>query len=174
MSNVLIGIIGVILFIGLALAGALFLGPRFQESANTSKASAISSSIAQVAQAVEMYRLQEGSEAAPSTTLAAIVPGYLKTMPSTGGIGTANWYALDDDGDPAGKPRWILLSVVDDGTGRAKSACAAVAKNAGTATSAGLAPVLQKPAGTFGCYQYDGSWGYAKGLIGNWHFFQRI
>ena len=174
MSNVLIGIIGVILFIGLALAGALFLGPRFQESANTSKASAISSSIAQVAQAVEMYRLQEGREAPASTTLTAIVPGYLKTMPSTGGMGTANWYSLDDDGDPAGKPTWILLSVVDDGTGRAKSACAAVAKNAGTATAAGLAPILQKPTGSFGCYQYDGSWGYAKGLIGNWHFFQRI
>jgi len=41
MSNVLIGIIGVILFIGLALAGALFLGPRFQESTNNSRGSAV-------------------------------------------------------------------------------------------------------------------------------------
>ena len=40
MSNVLIGIIGVILFIGLALAGALFLGPRFQAATISSKASA--------------------------------------------------------------------------------------------------------------------------------------
>jgi hypothetical protein len=174
MSNVLIGIIGVILFIGLALAGALFLGPRFQESANTSKAAAISSSVAQVAQAVEMYRTQEGMDAPSTTTLSAIVPGYLKSMPPTGGIGTANWYALDDDGDPAGKTRWIVLSVVDDASGRAKSACAAVAKNAGMATSAGLAPVLQKPQGSFGCYSYEGSWGYSKGLIGNWHFFQRV
>jgi len=174
MSNVLIGIIGVILFIGLALAGALFLGPRFQESANTSKASAMSSSLAQVAQAVEMYRVQEGTDPPSTTTLSAIVPGYIKAIPPSGGMGTGNWYALDGDGDPAGKTRWIVLSVVDDGTGRAKSACAAVAKNAGTATSGGLAPVLEKPQGTFGCYQYEGSWGYSKGLIGNWHFFHRV
>ena len=40
MSNVLIGIIGVILLIGLVLAGALFLGARFQAAADNSRASA--------------------------------------------------------------------------------------------------------------------------------------
>jgi len=60
MSNVLIGIIGVILFIGLALAGALFLGPRFQEATITSKTSAVVQALSQVSHAAAMYQVQEG------------------------------------------------------------------------------------------------------------------
>jgi len=174
MSNVLIGIIGVILFIGLALAGALFLGPRFQEASNSSKGSAVANAVSQVAQATEMMRVQEGSTFTGAQTMSKLVPGYLKTVPPTGLMGNGNWYALDDDGDPAKSPRWIVLSVVDDGTGRSRNACAVVAKNAGMANADGSAPTLQKPSGTFGCYQYEGSWGYSNGLIGNWHFFHRI
>src|SRR3546814_16068064 len=64
MSNVLIGIIGVILFIGLALAGALFLGPRFQESTNNSRASASVQAVSQIASAANMFDVQEGRIAA--------------------------------------------------------------------------------------------------------------
>src|SRR3546814_19495658 len=64
MSNVLIGIIGVILFIGLALAGALFLGPRFQESTNNSRASASVQAVSQIASAATMFEVQEGRIAA--------------------------------------------------------------------------------------------------------------
>jgi hypothetical protein len=173
-SNVLIGIIGVILFIGLALSGALFLGPRFQEASNSSKGSAVASAVAQVAQATEMMRVQEGTSFTGAQTMSKIVPGYLKSVPPTGQMGTGNWYALDDDGDPSKTPQWIVLSVVDDGTGRAKNACAVVAKNAGMANTDGSAPTRMKPSGTFGCYQYEGSWGFSNGLIGNWHFFHRI
>jgi type II secretory pathway pseudopilin PulG len=60
MSNVLIGIIGVILFIGLALAGALFLGPRFQDATVNSKASAAHQAMAQMTHAANLYALQEG------------------------------------------------------------------------------------------------------------------
>lgn len=83
MSNVLIGIIGVILFIGLALAGALFLGPRFQEATTNSDASAVMAGIHQVAMAAEMYRLQEGaSTLIPANDAALTTSGYLKTRPS--------------------------------------------------------------------------------------------
>ncbi len=93
MSNVLIGIIGVILFIGLALAGALFLGPRFQEATINSKASAVVQIIHQVASAVQLYETNEGSQVTPSaanTTLATkteasykqlVEGGYLKSVP---------------------------------------------------------------------------------------------
>src|SRR3546814_18801710 len=64
MSNVLIGIIGVILFIGLALAGALFLGPRFQESTNNSRPSASVQAVSQIASAANMFAVQEGRIAA--------------------------------------------------------------------------------------------------------------
>ncbi|RYY05530.1 MAG: hypothetical protein EON55_26215 [Alphaproteobacteria bacterium] len=94
MSNVLIGIIGVILFIGLALAGALFLGPRFQEATQNSKASATVMVVDQIVNAARLYQLQEGQALpgnANGTTLATttepshialIGGGYLKTVPA--------------------------------------------------------------------------------------------
>ena len=94
MSNVLIGIIGVILFIGLALAGALFLGPRFQEATQNSKAAATVQVVDQIANAARMYQVQEGATLpgnANGTTLATttepahialIGGGYLKSVPA--------------------------------------------------------------------------------------------
>jgi hypothetical protein len=94
LSNVLIGIIGVILFIGLALAGALFLGPRFQEATVNSKASAAVQAISQVSSAVRLYETQSGAVVTPATagtTLSTttensyrelVAGGYLKTVPA--------------------------------------------------------------------------------------------
>jgi type II secretory pathway pseudopilin PulG len=82
MSNVLIGIIGVILFIGLALAGALFLGPRFQDATNTSKASAYVSQGKQIADAMQMYRVQEGTVVPINTPIERFSGSYLKSVPN--------------------------------------------------------------------------------------------
>ena len=83
MSNVLIGIIGVILFIGLALAGALFLGQRFQESATTSKASASVAQVRQIVSAIELYQLETGRTMIASEDNASLLlNGYLKSMPA--------------------------------------------------------------------------------------------
>ena len=82
MSNVLIGIIGVILFIGLALAGALFLGPRFQEATTNSDASAVMAGIHQVAMAAEMLRVQEGVSTLTIANDSALTSGYLKNRPN--------------------------------------------------------------------------------------------
>src|SRR3546814_10250090 len=60
MSNVLIGIIGVILFIGLALAGALFLGERFLGTKTDSEAARFIAEGAQIANAYELFGIQEG------------------------------------------------------------------------------------------------------------------
>jgi hypothetical protein len=62
MSNVVIGIIGVILFIGLALAGALFLGPHFQSVRADSDASAYMLQLKQVTEAASLRNLQAGSQ----------------------------------------------------------------------------------------------------------------
>jgi type II secretory pathway pseudopilin PulG len=87
MSNVLIGIIGVILFIGLALAGALFLGPRFQEATNNSKASANVQAMQQVIAAANMYELTNGKADLPldvtiDANSALVTGGFLKSVPS--------------------------------------------------------------------------------------------
>jgi len=81
-SNVLIGIIGVILFIGLALAGALILGDDFKSSSRDAKATALIAQMQQVSQAVEMYRLKTGTDFpsyAQINTDARMVPRFLKT-----------------------------------------------------------------------------------------------
>lgn len=90
MSNVLIGIIGVILFIGLALAGALFLGPRFQESTNNSKASAQVAAMHQIANAANMYQVNEGKSTLDIQLLKT--GGYLKAVP--GDMSGANAYFI--------------------------------------------------------------------------------
>jgi type II secretory pathway pseudopilin PulG len=145
MSNVLIGIIGVILFIGLALAGALFLGPRFQESTNNSRASAAIQAVAQVSNAANMYRVQEGktdyvlkASPVPATdTTDLVVTNYLKSVPSnpTGGAGIPTI----GTGTSAGFVT-LTLSTND------KAVCDAINKQSGVTTN------IIAPAGTQGCY----------------------
>lgn len=80
MSNVLIGIIGVILFIGLALAGALVLGDDFKESKLDAQAAQQISQLQQAAQAAAMYKLKSGREVY-STEVDFLIPRYLSTHP---------------------------------------------------------------------------------------------
>ena len=82
MVNVLVGIVGVILFIGLALAGAAFLGPKFTEAMVNSKAMAVSQLTSQITMALTMQRGDEQVPVVAKTNLVTLVPkGYLKDVP---------------------------------------------------------------------------------------------
>ena len=151
MSNVLIGIIGVILFIGLALAGALFLGPRFQESTNNSRASAAVQAVSQIANAANMYQVQEGKVAPAigtssdtSTSDTLVGKGYLKSVPSnpTDASKTAVMDATTD--------KRVTMEL----GGNASSICDAIAKQTSGASSA---PAKASATGTSGCYTDTGS-----------------
>ena len=92
MVNVLIGIIGVILFIGLALAGAAFLGPKFTEAMVNSKAMAVSQLTSQVTMALTMHRGDEQVPMVARTNLVSLVPkGYLKDVPMNPFIGEGGY-----------------------------------------------------------------------------------
>ncbi len=78
MSNVLIGIIGVILFIGLALAGAMILGDDFRSASSSSTAAALMSQMKQTADAADMWRLKLGRTHVPAADTAFLVPRFLK------------------------------------------------------------------------------------------------
>jgi hypothetical protein len=134
-SNVLIGIIGVILFIGLALAGALILGDDFKSSNSSSRAAAISSTMQQAANAAAMYQLKTGQTLTASSTTNAgtfLVPRFLKTAPinpytggplqmiDTGGASTSGGQAV----------MWYSNIGTDD---VAKSICRAIEEGAGAA-----------------------------------------
>lgn len=82
MSNVLIGIIGVVLFIGLALAGALILGDDFTTASNSTKASIAMANLNQVAQAATMYALKTGSPYSQNP-IAGLSPRFLKVSALT-------------------------------------------------------------------------------------------
>jgi hypothetical protein len=82
MTNVLIGIIGVILFIGLALAGAFYLGPRFQQATNNSKAMSITQMETQITAAISMKRSDDGVPVVARTAVRDLSEtGYLKSLP---------------------------------------------------------------------------------------------
>lgn len=107
MSNVLIGIIGVILFIGLALAGALFLGPRFQDSSNTSKAAAVVQNMMQVNSASAMFTANEGFEPHAGFLEQELVgKSYLKIRPP--GVSYVDQDGNGDGTAPARFTRYIM------------------------------------------------------------------
>jgi len=137
MSNVLIGVIGVILFIGLALAGALFLGDRFSNSKTDSEAARFISEGAQIARAYEMFQVQEGGyptgNGFPAATLdqsrllEMVDRGYLKSIPEGGKRNVDNpnvteWYIDNEKG--------TALTLIGTDEGSAK-VCAAARRQAG-------------------------------------------
>lgn len=81
MSNVLIGIVGIILFIGLALAGASFFGPVVTDSLSESKANGTMQVLSKVATAIQI-RNREMEVSTPSAVDASVlVPEYLDEIP---------------------------------------------------------------------------------------------
>lgn len=150
MSNVLIGIIGVILFIGLALAGALFLGPRFQESTNNSRAAASVQAVAQVASAANMYRVQEGHGAGLVADL--ISEDYLKSTPAnpTSGGGAV---VMSGTADTL-TGRFATMSLGENGA----AVCDAINKQSGIETAQTIADPtdLSTLTGTQGCFNDGG------------------
>lgn len=134
MSNVLIGIIGVILFIGLALAGALFLGPRFQQSVAQSKASAVAQQITQVAHAISLRGLTTGTlqPSQDETVTAAVADGYLKAAPTNPFVSEQIFRVGDDLGSPNNnQARYVFTNI--GLSEAAKAACVSIEKNAGVA-----------------------------------------
>ncbi len=79
MSNVLIGIIGVILFIGLALAGALILGDDFRSASSSTTAATLMSQMKQAADAADMRKLKLGKSYTPAMGTGFLVPRFLKS-----------------------------------------------------------------------------------------------
>ena len=143
MSNVLVGIIGVILFIGLALAGALFLGPRFQESSANAQASAMTASLKQAVDAANLWKLDQGNPRIAQQDTSFLAPGYLKNTlvnpaPAAKGDQTFFWSIyFNDNLWPETVPDVHLATVVQAVVGpeadqKARAICTSIARNAGT------------------------------------------
>ena len=148
MSNVLIGIIGVILFIGLALAGALFLGPRFQESTNNSKASAAVQAVSQISSAANMNNVQGGTatQAGSNATVVTklVTDGYLKSIPSNPvTLGGAPLLVGSAAGAATGDASHVIMSIPTASV----AICEAIARQSGQAVVAGTGVITDVATG---------------------------
>lgn len=128
MSNVLIGIIGVILFIGLALAGALILGDDFRTANGDSKAAAAIQQVQQASHAISMYRLKTGSPYSQGT-LNGLTPRFLKVVPIN--PIEPNWAVdtRDVNGNQSGPA--VMAAMGMPITDRNKDVCLSVARSTG-------------------------------------------
>jgi type II secretory pathway pseudopilin PulG len=174
MSNVLIGIIGVILFIGLALAGALFLGPRFQQSTANAKAATIVQALQQIQSAENLYRTVEGktipSGSSGEALLATLRSGsYLKARP----VNPFAANATDADivyhgGNPGagqdGTPMVMSFTYLPDTT-EAHDACFAIERQMGNPNPAAVVDAVgttfldrYQNARRPGCLKYSGGY----------------
>ncbi len=150
MSNVLIGIIGVILFIGLALAGTLILGDDFRSSKADSRASAAIQTMTQVANAANMHRVKIGS-APNGGTLGGLVPRFLKSVPinPTGGKAPDMHSASSNY---TGAAVFSVMEIAD------ANACKSINQQLGTSDTV---PTLNDyPAWQAGCYRQGTARGF--------------
>jgi len=160
MSNVLIGIIGVILFIGLALAGALFLGPRFQESQNASKAAAAVQGMAQIASAVQLWQLDRGQKYPSGPADELVSSGFLKSRPAnaipTGGL----FDTRSKEGTYVGDAYVVIAGLVRDE--QTTKICAEINRQINGSPTI---PSTDGPTGQSGCFYNSGSWGGLDGMF---------
>ncbi len=99
MSSVLVGIIAVVLFVGMALIASIFLGGQFQTASAKSQALSMTQKAQQLGQATSLYWTEEGIPVvARSSVMTLLRKGYLKKIP-------VNPYV-----DKGGSPFRILFS----------------------------------------------------------------
>ena len=170
MSNVLIGIIGVILFIGLALAGALILGDDFKSSQSSTAAAKIVSDMQQISAAMNMRSLKTGTQMVATnydTNVAALTPRFLKVVPTIP-ISNNGYRTVDIDGYGRNLPVHHIQALIGPASSdRAKAICKEIEAQTGAADpEAAIANVATAPGwGTrisgarkgIGCFLYSGS-----------------
>jgi hypothetical protein len=147
LSNVLIGIIGVILFIGLALAGALILGDDFKSASSSSQAASLMSQLKQASDAGMMYKLKTGAGQLPSIETDFLVPRFLKT-PAVNTTSrpmaapSSYWYApqfnnnlyLDGYREPGPAAKYVLAPIGPSTDAKSRDVCQSISETYGVAT----------------------------------------
>lgn len=119
MSNVLVGIVGIILFIGLALASATFFGPVVTESIDEAKAGGVVRILTATSSAVvirnrEMEMISQGSNDS-----SVLVPNYLDDLP-VNPISQAPVMMVNASLQPTSDARFVASRMGPDG----EAACA--------------------------------------------------
>jgi hypothetical protein len=176
-SNVIIGIIGVILFIGLALAGASFLGGTLTDGRTQSDVAQIVTSGQQMATATRMYRVRTGSQLPNALNSASnlISAQILKAVPGNPIVQSNAPFTIDENGNinTTLRPAYVLMYLGQDE--RAYNACIEIEIQAGSMDR--LAPGTMRTVIGFlsratkskmGCHRNLGSFGGNGGSSGDY------
>jgi hypothetical protein len=154
MSNVIIGIIGVILFIGLAIAGGSILGSDFMTATSDGKAAALMAGGAQHVMAYHAFVTKEGVLPEGGSGL-ALMPRYLKSVPVNPTNPDFAFNGLDAAGN-IGVPSVVAVAGIGTDAVDAERVCRAIATQVGQPLPASgnprYASLAQLP-GTAGCMQ---------------------
>jgi hypothetical protein len=155
-SNVLIGIIGVILFIGLAIAGASFLGPRFSQSTNMSKAASVVSSMDQMANAAKMRKASVGATGPSGSPNYLVTEGYLKSVPANILDNVSSYFDFRDaNGYYTGSAAYALAGL-NAGKQDHVGVCKEINRQTGVGGADGTPPSAAAPVGRMGCFISNG------------------
>lgn len=157
MSNVLIGIIGVILFIGLALSGAIYLGDRLTESRNSSVGAATVQAVTQVASAISYSNTENDVKVTAGYNLDGLRTGqYLKSVPYNP-AGPDAIAVLGRNGEATGVAGGLVVAHLAAGQDRL---CGAIVKQTAAASDivgtygyVTAATASDIPAGPAGCFK---------------------
>lgn len=126
LSNVLIGIVGVVLFMGLAIGSAVFLGPKFEEAQAQSLASNAVQSVTTVASAVTNFHMSTGYTygAGLENAQKIVTAGVLRSVPANPVVAAnlpqiAGSNGLDYTASPAAQrttwsPKYVFMSIGND------------------------------------------------------------
>jgi len=111
MSNVIIGIIGVILFIGLAFAGAAIMGPILNEAGGEKNAAAILNSLSQTAGATRIYRMKTGRYVTPALNAVddLVSTGVLNSRPTNPFVMAQHPVIINSTGNLNGIPGYAVM-----------------------------------------------------------------
>lgn len=150
MSNVIIGIIGVILFIGLALAGATYFGPRVSQSTAQAQAGMVMSELVEISNAVKVRDQERQIATTGGFDIDFLAPDYVGDVPSNPTEGPAP-FLLDADGNTAGIAAIAALKVSGN---RSAAICNEISRLGGGPAAAALR-LNANSAYPIGCFRID-------------------
>ena len=144
MSNVLIGIIGVILFIGLAIAGATILGSDFMTASASTQASIVSSHLNQMAQGVQALQARRGITLPSNTNgnLGNVLVSYkaLEEVPVNPLVPGNAYNAANAQGSSDATQARIIFTDLGNSK-QARDTCFAIEEAAGNSNAAAVVDV---------------------------------
>lgn len=134
MSNVLIGIIGVILFIGLALAGSVILGEDFMTARSSSKATVLTSQMQQLSMGISTLAYRRGiiipSNSRTDFAQQLVDHGAIKSIPQNP-INNSPYYPADETGNYSSRPIRIIWTPMGSDE-EAREICHEIEEQAGS------------------------------------------